>query len=712
MGRELYETAPLFRAALNHCDELLQPYLDVGLLDLLFSQETDRAEEGSDRLNQTAYTQPTLFAIEYALAQLWISWGIKPSIVMGHSIGEYVAACIAGVFSLEDGLKLVTARGQLMQALPDNGMMIAVMADESTVQGDIQRAVAQGEIDANDVAIAAINGPLNTVISGECQTLNRLAERWSDEGIKTKALQVSHAFHSQLMQPMLAAFSQVAAEVIYAPPKIDLISNITGHLTRADIATPEYWCLHIVQPVRFMEGLKTLAEQNNRVYLEVGPNPVLNAMGQQFLEGSNFWATSLWAGRSDWEQLLQNLAVLYTYGCAIDWQNVEPHSTNPSIKLPTYPFQRQRYWWDANELAVNQRVASPINTDHIFTPTTHPLLGARLNLAGAHEQRFQTQLRANHPSFLQHHQVVDVPVFPATGYIEQAIAAAVEMLGSQSLQLSNLAIEAPLSFSDAESQNVQVVIVPEKETADRANTYQWKIYSCSTPTAESPAAWTRHASGLFGAAPPAQTTPAAVNIAGLQLLHPQKMNVPKFYQQLQEQGLAYGDSFQGIAELWQGQQQVLSQLKMPPVLTSRQQYQLHPALLDAALQGLAALVQPSQPGLYLPVAIKELILLGPVPDNCWSHIQLRTETDQQLQADIDLWDQSGTLVAKIAGLSLQFATHRNLRRLLIPQQSLEQWLYEILWVSKPLPLAPAPSPWRRARTGTPCFRKAPPMAAI
>ncbi|MGF1481204.1 MAG: thioester reductase domain-containing protein [Cyanophyceae cyanobacterium] len=336
MGQQLYETQPTFRAALDRCATILAPYLDYALLELLYPQQP------SALLDETAYTQPALFALEYALAQMWMAWGIKPAIVMGHSVGEYVAACLAGVFSLEDGLKLIAARGRLMQALPANGAMVAVMAGAEQVAA----AIAPYP----QVALAALNGPRSVVISGRSKSVEAVRATLTAQGIKTKPLTVSHAFHSPLMEPMLADFEAVASEVTYFPPTVKLISNVTGALATAEIATPQYWCRHLRQPVRFADGIKVLQAQAD-IGLECGPKPILTGMGRLAVEndGNTYtplrWLASLEPRRSPWQTLLQSLAQLYVGGVAVDWMGFDRDYHRCRVVLPTYPFQRQRYWF-------------------------------------------------------------------------------------------------------------------------------------------------------------------------------------------------------------------------------------------------------------------------------------------------------------------------------------------------------------------------------
>ena len=338
MGRELYATQPTFRQALDRCDEVLRPYLETPLISVLYAD----TEEVS-RLDETAYTQPALFALEYALATLWQSWGVTPDVVMGHSVGEYVAACIAGVFTLEDGLKLIAERGRLMQALPREGEVVAVLADEVRVSTAIQPY-------AGEVSLAGINGPESMVISGKREAVQAVSAVLEGEGVKTKTLQVSHAFHSPLMEPMLAAFERVAQQVKFSPPQIDLVSNVTGQRVTEEIATPAYWCRHVRQPVRFADSMQTLHQQGCEVFIELGPQPTLLGMGRQCLPGDvGVWLPSLRQGQADWQPLLQSAGELYVCGVAVDWSGFDRDYARRRVGLPTYPFQRQRYWMEAAE---------------------------------------------------------------------------------------------------------------------------------------------------------------------------------------------------------------------------------------------------------------------------------------------------------------------------------------------------------------------------
>ncbi len=381
MGRELYETEPTFRTALNHCADILRE-ANVPLLEVLYGKAEGRrnpkskiqnsppSPPSSYLLNQTTYTQPALFALEYALATLWQSWGILPDILMGHSVGEIAAACVAGVFSLEDGLKLIEARGRLMGALPQEGEMVSLLADEARVQQAIAAYAKTVPITESSaglaVSIAVINGPESVVISGQREAVGAIAEQLASEGVKTRKLTVSHAFHSALMEPMLAVFHQVADSITYHPPRVPVISNLTGQLAGDEIATPDYWVRHVREAVRFADGVATLHEQGINIFLEIGPKPILLGMAGQILNPvagkqrnahppvspSSHPPTllpSLREGHSDWQQLLTSLGELYVCGVEINWQIFDGGYPRRKVVLPTYPFQRQRYWLDVGK---------------------------------------------------------------------------------------------------------------------------------------------------------------------------------------------------------------------------------------------------------------------------------------------------------------------------------------------------------------------------
>ncbi|HEY0967632.1 MAG TPA: MupA/Atu3671 family FMN-dependent luciferase-like monooxygenase [Opitutaceae bacterium] len=372
MGYGLYETEPVYRAALDRCAAILDPLLPAPLLSVL------HATPGSDearKLDETGFTQPALFAVEWALAELWRSWGLTPAVVTGHSVGEFVAACVAGVFSLEDGLALIATRGRLMQALPAGGGMLVVLADEATA-----RAALTGH---PCVAVAAVNAPAETVLAGPLNDLQAIRTALAARQVDSRPLVVSHAFHSPLMEPMLAEFDRVLAGVRFSAPTIPVISNLGPD---ADLASPAHWRAHVLGTVRFADGVKTLAAMKVGSLLEIGPRPVLTALARKSGLDDVRALLSLRAGRDDRATILASAAALYASGATINPSAISAHRgrRRADLGLPGYPFQRTRHWLDlpaggnrwsglaqeAGSVATNQRVGG--NAFHPRSISTAP----------------------------------------------------------------------------------------------------------------------------------------------------------------------------------------------------------------------------------------------------------------------------------------------------------------------------------------------------
>ncbi len=397
---------------------------------------------------------------------------------MGHSVGEYVAAVVAGVFSLEDGLKLIAQRGRLMQALPAGGNMVSAIASEQQI-----RAVIDSQ--APGVSIAAINGPESIVFSGKQEDVDAVATALEAQEIKIKHLSVSHAFHSPLMEPMLDEFKQVAQGISFAPPQIKLISNVTGTVVTDEIATPEYWCRHILQPVQFAASVESLKQQGFEIALEIGPKPILLGMARHcWPDDEGLWLPSLRPPQTDWQQMLASTAQLYLHGLTVDWVGFDQNYDRQRQPLPTYPFQRERYWIDAG--TGNQYAKRPSHP----SKSHHPLLGQPLPLAETKELRFQSEISPNSPRWLKEHQVFETILLPGTGYMEMALAAGAIALGTDILTLKDVVLEQALIVPTDGSKTVQVVLTP-----NGTNNYRFEIYSLALDTDESRESWTFHASG-------------------------------------------------------------------------------------------------------------------------------------------------------------------------------------------------------------------------
>ncbi|KMW70467.1 type I polyketide synthase, partial [Limnoraphis robusta] len=649
IAQQLYETQPTFRHTLNHCAELLKDSLDIPLLDLLYSPNYQSL------IHQTLYTQPALFAVEYSLCQLWKSWGIQPDILMGHSLGEYVAACVAGVFSLEDGLQLVVTRARLMQQLPRKGEMVVVFADEKTVKAYL-------EFQPNTVEIAVINSPENTVISGNHQAIQQAIEVLSTQGYKTQKLSVSHGFHSHLVEPMLAEFQKVAAKVKYHQPIIDIVSNVTGTLATEEIATPEYWCRHLRQSVKFSAGIETLNQLGIEVFIEIGPKPTLINLGHSCLgETEKLWLASLSPKQQNWETLLSSLSQLYLAGVEVNWLGFDQDYSRQRVALPTYPFQRQRYWFKKpNHKPKYQKLEY----------NQHLLLGSKLNLAKSDMLLFENIMSLENLEFLKHHRVFDTVILPAAGFIEIVLTAGYQVTKTTNLALEEVNIKAPLTLIENEDKILQTVLTSESNQA-----YSFEIFSLAESDSQS--SWLLHASGKLKIETPSQSQ--AIKTPDI---FQEEINLENYYQQLEARGIKFGEDFQVIRQLWSNSSQSLGLITISEKLMNESSnYIFHPVLLDGCLQVLGASIsQKNTSTAYLPIGLERFTLYNNPDFTVKSFAEIRpakSQNQQTLVADIKITDLDNKLIATIEGIQLQPVNYE----LLFKNNSLsfQDWLYQIEW---------------------------------
>ena len=473
MGRRLYDTEPVFRQVLTECDALLEGRLRPGLLQVLYPPAGQTSP-----LEQTAYTQPALFAIEYALATLWQSWGIRPAAVLGHSLGEYVAATVAGVLRLEDALALVTARGRLIQQLPPDGAMAAVLAGAERV-AEVLR------LHGDAVTIAAVNSPENTVISGPRDALAAVTAVFRAEGVEAKPLLISHAFHSAALDPILDEFHAVASAINCGPPQLPLFSNLTGaRVSSSEPMTAEYWTRHLRQPVLFASAFESAVAGGITTFLEVGPHTTLLGLARQCRpELAGTWLPSLRRDQDDWEILLGSLARLYALGAPVDWSAFDRGRTRRRVVLPTYPFERRRYWV-APPPARQARPAAALGE--------HPLLTTTIASPFAPDRIFESSLSVDALPWLADHAVLGSVVLPAAAHLEAAWAAARRVHGDAVTALADVDIREALVLPAGESRVMHVAISPVA-----GEVAQFRIASAPAERREEAGAWRSHAGGTI-----------------------------------------------------------------------------------------------------------------------------------------------------------------------------------------------------------------------
>nr|AFU81771.1 1-hexene synthase 1' [1-hexene ORF1' expression construct pBbA7c-hexORF1'] len=546
MGAELASVYPVFAEALAEVTGAL------GLDPEVFGDV--------DRLGRTEVTQAALFAFEVAVVRLLESFGVRPDVLIGHSIGEIAAAYVAGVFSLGDAAALVGARGRLMQALPAGGVMVAVQAGEAEV-------VAALEGFADRVSLAAVNGPSSVVVSGEAEAVEQVVARLGK--VKSKRLRVSHAFHSPLMEPMLADFRQVAEQITYNEPQLPVVSNVSGRLAEpGELTTPDYWVRHVREAVRFGDGVRALAADGVGVLVEVGPDSVLTALARESLDGEDGLRAVplLRKDRPEPETLLTGVAQAFTHGVQVDWPALLPGGRR--VELPTYAFQRRRYWLED---------ADPTGGDPAalgLTAADHPLLGAAVPLAEDQGIVITSRLSLRTHPWLADHEIGGTVLLPGAGLVEIALRAGDEVGCGR---VEELTLEIPLVVPQEGGVTVQIRVGAPDESGWRPMT----VHSRTDPEEE----WTRHVSGVLspdvpterydlGAWPPAGATP--VELDG-------------FYEAYARLGYAYGPSFQGLRAAWRRGDEVFAEVSLPvEEQETAGRFTLHPALLDAALQSAGA----------------------------------------------------------------------------------------------------------------------------
>ncbi|MFZ5828642.1 MAG: SDR family NAD(P)-dependent oxidoreductase, partial [Planctomycetota bacterium] len=666
MGLALFEKHPVFREALLECEEILVEELERPLLSVMHG-----ASGCESLLDETAYTQPALFSLEYALATLWRSWGIEPDVVLGHSVGEYTAACVAGALSLEEGLRLIARRARLMQDLPYGGQMAVVFAPLDRVRD----ALAGYE---DSVDIAAVNGPENTVISGEGKAVQEVVTELDAEGVRCQPLKVSHAFHSPLMEPILEEFEVYASQFDYRPPNVPLISNLTGQVLDGGTMSAAYWTRHIRRSVCFAQSVDALAEFCPDAVLEIGPAATLLGMARRCpVKLDCLWLPSLRSGQDDWQTILDALGQLYVAGFRVDWTGFDRPWPRRRLALPTYPFQRTAHWLDMSQyIGYGTRGARQ-------SPGLHPLLGNRVRKAtpGA---LFESSISYRYPAFVAEHRLQGSPLYPAAGYVEQALAAAEKVLGEKDCVVEHLTIQQGMFVPEGESRTVQVSLSPAQQGRCTI-----EIHSAAEPRDGDEAKWSLHArASVRGGA--ASDDISSANSLDCESLHARSaagITGEVFYREMAARGLNYGPRFQLLDDLRQTDAEAIAKVVIPKqVCDESGQYRVHPALLDACFQAMAGVVPRMPDGraaqtTYVPAFVAEARVCGSPVEAKWVHA-VRTEDPEGpspdfVEGDVSLLDATGRVVVRLRGVRVQKLGRFGQDA---AKADLRDWLYAMDWI--------------------------------
>eukprot|EP01047_Picozoa_sp_COSAG01_P024482 COSAG01_NODE_1514_length_10054_cov_14.063586_1_plen_2421_part_10 len=659
MGKELYDSQPVFKDTIDQCAELLKPYLEHDLLSVLYP-----AQNQASPIDETQYTQPALFAFEYALAQLWMSWGVRPSAVMGHSVGEYVAACVAGVFSLADGLKLIAARAALMDSVPREGSMAAVFASES----DVEAVIGQNKA---ELSIAAINGPQMAVISGKTSAVKAALATLAAAGHKYKELNTSNAFHSPLMEPILKDFERVASSVQYSQPTISVVSNVTGEFLTE--VTPNYWTQHLRNAVRFADSVTCVCNAGYNAFIEIGPSPVMLGMARRCVDDDTgiSWLPSLrGSDHVVTPVVFKSLGILATLGADIDWSKMYAGQTPSKVILPTYAFDRVRCWFKSTGSASREEDIA--------------ILGHQISSAFVNGTVFEHKMSEDIQPFLDDHRIDSMLLVPAAYFISNVIQASQHIEKWSGCAVTDVTVPKGMVFADRGGERTSQLGL----SSEGPGSYSFQFASRNGE------AWEIHCAGGLQSAerPGAHSAPSkGALLSGC----PAQRNAATIYDTFDARQYNYGPAFQWLSEAWVGPTSAIADLVAPMAYEeAAAEFKMPPGLLDGCIQLLLTIQESSE--LFVPSSVARCEYFGGALDGLWCHAEL-TSTHADLAAgsiagNIRLYNEPGALVLNLTDFRL-LRVQSSIFRAQIQQLSAGSassaggLLHHILWQPVPRPLA-------------------------
>ena len=666
MGRQLMEKETVYRQTIEDIDKLLREYTAWSLLE-----ELNRDEE-TTKLAETEIAQPAIFAMQVALSRLWAYKGIRPAAVVGHSVGEIAAAHVSGTLSLKDAVKVIYHRSRLMQKATGFGRMASV---ELPLEGTA-KAIKGFE---DKLSLGAHNSPTNTVISGEPQAIETVVKKLEADGVFVRMLKVNYAFHSPQMDPYKEELIRCLEGIEVKPPVIPIYSTVSGKLSIETDYNPVYWANNIRERVNFSSAVSHLIDNGFRIFLELAPHPVLSASLGQCLREKKINGTVLASVRRMEDELMQmaaSLASLYTLGLSLDWEKQLP-AKGRFIPLPALPWQKERYWFD---LKGKGPQAAPLYRRPIAAEIVgHPLLGGhRFSPLNPGKHYWETEISLDILPYLEDHKVQESVVLPATGYLEMAFSAASEAYGHPVSGLTNVSIFRALFLPEDKGTRTQFILTPY--TNGQAS---FQIFSLSTENPEKHT-WNMHTMGMVFTNGPSTGVQPEYTLDELKVRCQANLSVSDFYHNLRRRGLQYGPHFQEVQELYTGQNEALGRVLLPENLQKNSNdYQIHPALLDACFHVLSAAIPADQleesQDTYMPVAIQKMMLFEKADGEAWSYARFAPNPgggNDVLLGDIMLYNGQGQLLAEIQGLKLQRLGQRR-------ETDLSDWFYKLEWQEAP-----------------------------
>jgi len=665
MGMELYAFDPVFQATLDACDRIFQ---DLGGWSLI---EQLQAEAEVSRLNDTVIAQPAIFAIQVALAAVWRAWGFKPDIIVGQSLGEIAAAHVAGALTLEEAARVVFYRSRLMKTVEGKGKsaLVGLPLDRAGL-------VLTGFDDV--VSVAGSNSPAASLISGDADAVERIVKSLERQGVYAQLLRgVEIAFHSPQMDPLRVELVEVLQDLTPRATNIPLFSTVTGTLIDGTQLDAEYWGRNLRDPFLFTEALRQLAESGYEIFLEINAHPVLSMAIREGLDAvkkTGLILSSMRRNAAERAYLLAALGQLYVEGLELDFRRLYPER-RPPVTLPHYVWQREHYWLD--QITNKQLGAS--GQIGVKKAGRHPLLGEHLATSVApHQHLWEMDMTATSAPYLADHQVRGMVIMPGAAYLEMALGAAREAFGPGDYTVRQMHFRQGLHLPDAAGRRVQVVLTPE--LGDEAAFQVLSTQGEGVP-------WIAHVTGRVRPLPEREAVPAPVPLAAIRARCNMTLAVNEHYAAMESRGLVYGPTFRALHEIHRCDGEALSRIALPESLSHElKAYTLHPVLLDAAFQSVAATLPQDgdAAATFLPVGVGALYIYGEPCGELWCHARLTSALEQapdSREADLLLCAESGEVVAQVVGLKLQ-------RVVADRRDQLHQMLYDLRWVSQPLPEAP------------------------
>ncbi|MGH8932557.1 MAG: SDR family NAD(P)-dependent oxidoreductase, partial [Egibacteraceae bacterium] len=663
MGLELLDASAVFRERMQACAEALAPYADWSVVDAL------RGEGDAPSLERVDVLQPVLFAVMVSLAELWRSYGVAPGVVVGHSQGEIAAACVAGGLSLEDAARIVALRSQALMGLAGRGGMASVSLPAEQIGPRLDRWEGR-------LSVAAVNGPALTVVSGDLDALDDLLAELAVDEVRTRRIPAHQAGHSSQMEALRERVRDALSGITPRSGDVAFCSTVTGGLLDTTELDAFYWYRNLREPVCFEQAVRGLLAQNYRFFVEVSPHPVLTAAMEEIAEDTGSEAVVVGSSRREdggLERFLTSAAQLFVRGCAVDWAAALP-GPERRVELPTYAFQRQRYWLQASAVAGDVSAAG-------VEPADHPLLGAQVGLANGDGLLLTGRLSTRTHAWLADHEVMGTVILPGTAFVELAVRAG-DQVGCD--LVSELILEAPLVLPEDGAVRLQVVIGGPDASGRRELSLYSQIENASGEAVWSAAdtEWTRHASGVL--AGDATVRSGRATPCDLQVWPPTgavAVDVDDLYDRLAQQGLCYGPAFQGLHAVWRRGDEVFAEVKVPQECQDDVgAFAVHPALLDAALHAVAfgpfTRTEADGESVRLP------FLWGGVRVHATgaSMLRVRLWPAGPDAVGLEVADGAGGLVASIESLTLRPVPAEQLRA----RNGFHQSLFGVEWARLPI----------------------------